>query len=103
MDTYDAEMIKKDEEEKALSQQQEDGWVTVTRRGKKPGFARKESVAKHLRRRSEQQRRKKELTNFYTFQIKESKMKNLVALRKKFEEDKRKIAAMKEARRFKPF
>ena len=34
MDKYDAEMIKKDEEEKALSQPQEDGWVTVTRRYK---------------------------------------------------------------------
>ncbi|KAK6634139.1 hypothetical protein RUM44_004747 [Polyplax serrata] len=103
MEKYDLEKKKKEEQEKLLSEPQEDGWITVTRKGKKPGFARKESVAKHLMEKSEKQRKKKELTNFYTFQIKQSKMKNLISLRKKFEEDKRKIAAMREARRFKPF
>jgi len=45
----------------------------------------------------------KELKNFYTFQIRESKMQNIMEIRKKFEEDKRKIELLKQSRRFKPF
>ena len=41
--------------------------------------------------------------NFYRFQIREEKVKKLDVLRKKFEEDKEKIAAMKAQRKFKPF
>ncbi|RYH02449.1 hypothetical protein EON65_47945 [archaeon] len=44
-----------------------------------------------------------ELKNFYRFQIKEQKMKQLDILRKKFEEDKEKVAKMKDARKFKPY
>ena len=45
----------------------------------------------------------KELTNFYRFQIREQKQKKLFDLRKKFDEDKEKVAIMKAGRKFKPF
>lgn len=44
-----------------------------------------------------------ELKNFYRFQIREEKMKQLDVLRKKFEEDKDRVSKMKEARKFNPF
>lgn len=44
-------------------------------RGRKPGFARKESVEKKIVGKEKQRRSKKELQNFYRFQIRESKMK----------------------------
>jgi ribosomal RNA-processing protein 7 len=44
-----------------------------------------------------------ELKGFYRFQIKEEKMRDLESLRKKFAEDKERVAKMKEQRKFKPF
>jgi ribosomal RNA-processing protein 7 len=44
-----------------------------------------------------------ELKNFYRFQIRDDKMKQLDVLRKKFEEDKERVIKMKEARKFNPF
>ena len=45
----------------------------------------------------------KELTNFYKFQIREQKQNKLFDLRKKFDEDREKVAQMKAGRKFKPF
>lgn len=39
--------------------------------------------------------------NFYTFQIEEGKMKNLGALRKNYEEAKKKVEQLQSFRRFK--
>ncbi len=44
-----------------------------------------------------------ELKNFYRFQIREDKMKQLDTLRKRFDEDRERVAKMKDARKFKPF
>ncbi|KAG8331735.1 ribosomal RNA-processing protein 7 homolog A [Homalodisca vitripennis] len=81
----------------------DEGWVTVTKRGRNPGFARKESVEKRILGKERKKRAKKQLLNFYRFQIKESKMNQLMELREKFEEDKKKIALLKQTRKFKPF
>lgn len=82
----------------------EDGWVTV-KRGKAGGggFEQKESTLKALEEKIAKGKEKKELPNFYTFQIRQSKHKHIVSLRKRFAEDKLKIEALKKARRFKPF
>ena len=45
----------------------------------------------------------KMIRGFYSHQIKEDKMNNIRALREKFEEDKQKIAKMKQERKFRPF
>lgn len=47
--------------------------------------------------------KEKELKNFYRFQMREDKQSKLVELRKKFEEDKARVAKMKANRSFKPF
>ncbi|RZF46175.1 hypothetical protein LSTR_LSTR016405 [Laodelphax striatellus] len=100
---YDMKESANMEKEKSLGEPDEDGWVTVTKRGRKPGIARKESINKKIMKSEKKKRSKKELLNFYRFQIKESKMNSLMKLREKFEEDKKKIAVLKQTRKFKPF
>ncbi|XP_054288578.1 ribosomal RNA-processing protein 7 homolog A [Macrosteles quadrilineatus] len=101
MATFDQAEAERLESEKQT--EDEDGWVTVTKRGRNPGFARKESVANRIMDKEQKKRSKKQLLNFYRFQIKESKMNHLMGLRQKFEEDKKKIALLKQTRKFKPF
>ncbi|XP_059469879.1 ribosomal RNA-processing protein 7 homolog A [Neocloeon triangulifer] len=84
-------------------QEDEEGWVTVTKKGRKPGFARKESVEQRVLAKEGKKKAKKELLNFYTFQIRESKMNHLAELRQKFEEDKKRVAQLRQSRRFRPF
>lgn len=66
----DEQMLLKETEGEA----DEDGWVTVTKKGRKPGFARKESVEQKVLEKEGKKKSKKQLLNFYTFQIRESKM-----------------------------
>ncbi|KAI8393576.1 ribosomal RNA-processing protein 7-domain-containing protein [Radiomyces spectabilis] len=47
--------------------------------------------------------KKKELVDFYRFQLREKKQSELLDLRRRFEEDKAKIAQLKQSRKFKPF
>lgn len=103
MKSYDAEKKSAEEKEKQLEQEDDEGWVTVTKGGKVQSFARSDKVEHKIMTKEEKNKKRKELKNFYTFQIRESKMKHIVALRQKFEEDKRKIAQIKQSRRFKPF
>lgn len=80
----------------------DDGWQVV-KKGRGAGFEQKESTLKRLENKIEDGKKKKELANFYTFQLRESKQQHIVGLRKRFEDDKRKIELMKKNRRFKPF
>lgn len=82
----------------------EDGWVTVKRsKAGGGGFEQKESVLKALEEKIARGKKRKEFKNFYTFQIRQSKYKHIVSLRKRFQDDKLKIEALKKSRRFKPF
>lgn len=81
-------------------QPDEDGFIMVlNKKRKRKGDLgdRKAEVDKRKK------KKKYELKNFYTFQIKDAKMEQLERLRNKFEEDKARIARMKAARNFKPF
>lgn len=82
----------------------EDGWVTV-KRGKSSGggFEQKWSTLKALEEKIAKGKKKKEFKNFYTFQLRESKYKHIVSLRKRFQDDRVKIEALKNSRRLKPF
>ncbi|XP_055385133.1 ribosomal RNA-processing protein 7 homolog A isoform X2 [Condylostylus longicornis] len=102
MREYDAKDAKAIEAEKA-QEADNDGWITVGKHGKNVGFEQKESIINKIEDKMQKNKKNRELKNFYTFQIRESKMKNIVSLRKKFEEDKKKIEALKKSRRFKPF
>lgn len=103
MKKHDEETNLAEEKEKRLSEKDDEGWMTVTKGGKIKSFARSEKIENKILAKEEKGKKRKELKNFYTFQIRESKMKHLVALRQKFEEDKKKIAQIKQIRRFKPF
>jgi ribosomal RNA-processing protein 7 len=87
----------------------DDGFIKVVNKSKRKRpendldentSARKANTASRSR---NKKKKPKELKNFYRFQIKEAKVKQLDDLRKKFEEDKVKVSKMKEDRKFKPF
>lgn len=86
-----------------IDETDDDGWSVVTKTGRKPGLSRKESVLNNLDSKNNKKMKKKELKNFYTFQIRESQMKNIAELRKSYEEAKSKVKLMKAARKFKPY
>ncbi|XP_076763286.1 ribosomal RNA-processing protein 7 homolog A [Xylocopa sonorina] len=105
MQNYDRRVLAKIKKEKAMKENPEDGWVTVTGRKKRGQFAlsRKETVINKVQQKEEQKNKKKQLLNFYTFQIRESKKQNLAELRKKFELDKKRLQDLKSKRTFRPF
>lgn len=105
MQTEIDEYMKHYDKVKRAGAQQEDeaddeGWTTV---GKK-GFQQKESVISKLEQKIQNQKKKaKNLTSFYSFEMRESKKQQLVELRKKYEEDKTKMYSMKQNRKFRPY
>ncbi|XP_067129576.1 ribosomal RNA-processing protein 7 homolog A [Centruroides vittatus] len=104
MQQYDEKVEK--EKQEAIEMEgvaDEEGWITVSKHSKKPVIRRTEVNEKKITAKERKKRSKKNLLNFYTFQIRESKMKHIEELRKKFEEDKRRIELMKSKRKFKPF
>lgn len=81
----------------------EDGFVTVTR-GSRTAPARKDEAEEARRKMLEREQKKKdELTNFYRFQLRERKKAEQAELIKKFDEDRRKVWAMRQQRgKFRP-
>ncbi|CAH2312170.1 ribosomal RNA-processing 7 homolog A [Pelobates cultripes] len=104
MKEYDKRM---EEEEKKAEEEEgvpdEDGWVKVTRKGRRPGLARTEAVNLRVMEMEKKKRAQKELLNFYAWQHRDGKREHLAELRKKFEEDKQKIALMRAQRKFRPY
>ncbi|XP_045214166.1 ribosomal RNA-processing protein 7 homolog A-like [Mercenaria mercenaria] len=104
MEEYDEKIQKEIEEAKANEGiADDDGWVTVTKYGKNKGAPRTEAHEKALTRKEKKRRKDKELLNFYSFQMRETKREQIANLRKKFEEDKQRIALMKASRKFRPY
>lgn len=84
----------------------EDGWTVVSRSLKKTRQRMIPSTEKTLNRLRAKQKRssaKKELVNFYKFQMTDKKIDQLEQLKIKFELDKQRIAQMRQQRKFKPF
>ncbi|XP_049534918.1 ribosomal RNA-processing protein 7 homolog A [Anopheles darlingi] len=100
MATYDKAVEKKKLEESR--QTQDDGWTTVTKKNSGV-FSQKQSVVKKLEKKLDSDRSTKELRNFYTFQIRESKKNEIISLRKKYDRDLKKMEQMKKTKRFKPY
>ncbi|KAM5333004.1 ribosomal RNA-processing protein 7 homolog A [Glossophaga mutica] len=104
METYD----KKIAEEEAKAKEEEgvpdgEGWVKVTRRGRRPVLPRTEAASLRVLEREKRKRARKELLNFYAWQHRQTKMEHLAQLRKKFEEDKQRIELMRAQRKFRPY
>ncbi|XP_014206856.1 putative ribosomal RNA-processing protein 7 homolog B [Copidosoma floridanum] len=102
---FDKKKEQEKDQEKMLEEVDSDGWTTVTSKKKrgKLAVARKESTFKKIHAKEEIKKPKRELLNFYTFQIREAKKERLAELRKKFELDKKKLEQIKAKRNFKPF
>ncbi|XP_011265127.1 ribosomal RNA-processing protein 7 homolog A [Camponotus floridanus] len=99
---YDNEIKNRIEQ---IAEEDDDGWVTIAGGKKRGQFApsRKESTIGKVQEKEEQRKKKKQLLNFYTFQIRETKKQQLAELRKKFELDKQRLQELKLKRTFKPF
>lgn len=96
--------VKKAEAMQDDEEGDDDGWVTVGKKGNNAGFKQKESVISKLEKKLQDQRKKtKSLTNFYSFELRESKKQQLMDLRKKFDDDKTKMNSMRQNRKFKPY
>ncbi|NXV18981.1 RRP7A protein, partial [Cepphus grylle] len=108
VDTYMQDYDKKIAEEEAKAAKEEgvpdeEGWVKVTRKGRKPGLPRTEAANLRVLEKEKQKRARKELLNFYAWQHRETKREHIAQLRKKFEEDKQRIALMRAQRKFRPY
>ncbi|XP_048356873.1 ribosomal RNA-processing protein 7 homolog A [Sphaerodactylus townsendi] len=104
MQVYDQKTAEEDAKaEAADGVPDEDGWVKVTRKGRRPGVPRTEAANLRVLEKEKRKRQRKELLNFYAWQHRETKREHIAQLRKKFEEDKQKIALMREQRKFRPY
>lgn len=105
IDKYMAGYDRQVAEEKVRQEttaQDDEGWVTVSKSNANT-FSQKEAVVGKLEEKISTDRQKKELKNFYTFQIREAKKDEIVSLRKKYDRDLKKIQQIKKTKRFKPY
>jgi len=108
---FDKEKEERKKKVEALSSAPDaDGWVTVTRKGRKHttgaggktvGVAAKIDLAtiEHIK----EKEKKLQKDNFYRFQRTDKKQHNIEELRIRFEEDKKRIEKMRQGRKFRPF
>uniref|UniRef100_A0A2K6VJJ4 RRP7 domain-containing protein n=1 Tax=Onchocerca volvulus TaxID=6282 RepID=A0A2K6VJJ4_ONCVO len=104
MKKHDAKILEEKQKAKKMANvPDEDGWITVTKSHYKP--VPRAIVVKNkedLLKLSKKKKRVEESIAFYSFQLKQSKLKHLEELRRKFAEDKKKLAIAKAARKFRP-
>ncbi|VDM18936.1 unnamed protein product [Wuchereria bancrofti] len=104
IEKHDAKILEEKRKAKKMANvPDEDGWITVTKSHYKPVpsaivVKNKEDLLKL----SKKKKRVEESIAFYSFQLKQSKLKHLEELRRKFAEDKKKLAIAKAARKFRP-
>ncbi|KAJ8363314.1 hypothetical protein SKAU_G00121450 [Synaphobranchus kaupii] len=111
VDSFMQEFDKKKEEseqqkKEAEKRQEEDeeGWVKVTR-GVRGSKARPHSEAANQKalQRENRKKKRKELLNFYSWQHRNTQREHIAELRRKFEEDKQRIAMLRSQRKFRPY
>ncbi|KIP03076.1 hypothetical protein PHLGIDRAFT_130367 [Phlebiopsis gigantea 11061_1 CR5-6] len=115
MDMYEYDQAKKKRQSKYKKGEavvDEDGFTLVTRGGAygqtvgggvsvaSTRFQQTGSASKRTRKNKKEP---KEKNSFYAFQIHEKKRKELMDLKKRWEEDKAKVEKLKETRRFRPY
>ncbi|KAI8073879.1 ribosomal RNA-processing protein 7-domain-containing protein [Gongronella butleri] len=101
------EYQKEREAQERLNKMDDDGFVVVSRFKRKRNTDGEIQVsvanAAAVRDFDPSKTKKKELVDFYRFQLREKKQNELADLRKRFEQDKAKISQLKQARKFKPY
>ncbi|GFQ99374.1 ribosomal RNA-processing protein 7 homolog A [Trichonephila clavata] len=103
MNEYDTNLEKQKQQEKEKEEPDEEGWVTISKYSKKPKIPRVEGVNKRILAKMKAAQSKQTMLAFYKNQLRSVKMDEILELRKKFEQDKAKIALMRSNRKFKPF
>jgi ribosomal RNA-processing protein 7 len=99
VDAYMSHFDERTEEEKrrqATRQVDEDGFELVTYKRKARDLGPEKSA-------EPEKKKKKELTDFYKFQVRDKRREELASLRRRFDADKNRVAEMKIQRKFKPF
>jgi ribosomal RNA-processing protein 7 len=83
----------------------EDGFVTVVRGGSNRNAPAREVEAEEAKQKmlAKQQKKKEEMTDFYRFQVREKMKEEQEELKRRFEDDRRKVSAMREKKgKFRP-
>lgn len=81
----------------------EDGFVTVTRGGRATPASKNEAEAARQKMLDRAAKKKEELGNFYRFQVREKRKAEQALMARRFDDDRRKVMAMKERRgKFRP-
>jgi ribosomal RNA-processing protein 7 len=81
----------------------EDGFITVTRGARRAPASRSEAEAARQRMLEKQAKKKTETTGFYRFQLREKRKSEQTELLKRFQDDQRRVNAMKDKRgKFRP-
>lgn len=109
VDAYFTVFNRKEEEAQQLAKRlrnepDEDGFVMVTRGSGRSAPARRDEAEEARQRMLDRERKKKDgMQDFYRFQLRERRKAEQLELLKKFDEDKKKVQAMREKRgKFKP-
>ncbi|KAI1812543.1 ribosomal RNA-processing protein 7-domain-containing protein [Poronia punctata] len=103
VDAYFTVFNRKEEEAHQLAKRlrnepDEDGFVMVTRGGRSAPARRDEAEEAKQKMLEKQQKKKDETQDFYRFQLRERRKAEHMELLKKFDEDKKKVQAMREKR-----
>lgn len=103
VDAFSTLFAKKEQEAAEIAKRirnepDEDGFVTVTRGGRNAPASRNEAEEAKRKMLERAEKKREETTNFYRFQLRERKKEEQAELAKQFEEDRRKISAMREKR-----
>ncbi|KAI1199458.1 ribosomal RNA-processing protein 7-domain-containing protein [Nemania serpens] len=108
VDAYFTLFNRKEEEAQQLAKRlrnepDEDGFVMVTRGGRNAPARRDEAEEAKQKMLDKQQKKKDETQDFYRFQLREKRKAEQMELLKKFDEDRKKVQAMREKRgKFRP-
>ncbi|RDW81935.1 hypothetical protein BP6252_03047 [Coleophoma cylindrospora] len=108
VDAYMMEFNRKEEEASQKAKRMrnvpdEDGFVTVTRGGRSGPARRDDAETKRLELEEKEEKKRKEMGDFYRFQLRERRKEEQGELVKRFEEDRKRVDAMKEKRgKFRP-
>ncbi|KAL4658024.1 Gastric cancer antigen Zg14-like [Arapaima gigas] len=105
MQEYDKKKEEESEQQKeAEEEEDEDGWVKVTRGGRgRKARPHSEMANQRALQKEAKKRKRKELLNFYVWQHRHRQREHIADLRKKFEEDKQRIALLRAQRKFRPY
>ena len=100
---YDKESeVKKSIRKEVNNEPDEEGWITVKRM--KPDSLNKDKamIAREKVKQEKKKRKEANVAEIYQYRLQETKVSQLRQLRKKYEQDKFKIAQIKSGRKFKP-